>query len=174
MLGPVHVGNSFSSVVITAPLHIHLPISIIQLFPSQVIVLDALDEADPVVPFSAALAAGGGASAVLDGGGGGGGRCPVLVGNRALQLLTTQLQRLPGCVRFFVTTRPDAASGQVGAAQRAMDGWMDGWVGGRMGRLEYCSALFSGVFVAKGLRNAFTRSCMAGRTHMWMCAHRHA
>ncbi|KAG2423194.1 hypothetical protein HXX76_010962 [Chlamydomonas incerta] len=90
-----------------------------------VIVLDALDEADPVVPFSAALAAGGGAgggaSTVLDGTGVGagaasGGRCPVLVGNRALQLLTTQLQRLPGCVRFFVTTRPDAASGQVVAA----------------------------------------------------------
>ncbi|KAG2452109.1 hypothetical protein HYH02_003143 [Chlamydomonas schloesseri] len=84
-----------------------------------VIVLDALDEADPVVPFSGALTAAGGAGALLDGGngvGGGGMRCPVLVGNRALQLLTTQLQRLPGCVRFFVTTRPDAASGQVVAA----------------------------------------------------------
>ncbi|EFJ51825.1 hypothetical protein VOLCADRAFT_87388 [Volvox carteri f. nagariensis] len=101
-----------------------------------VIVLDALDEAEPV-PFTAPAAPcaagstsgaeGSGptptapvavAAGILNGGGGGGAgigvsRYPVLCGNRALQLLTKHLQRLPPEVRFFVTTRPDAASGQV-------------------------------------------------------------
>ncbi|GIL88536.1 hypothetical protein Vretifemale_16496, partial [Volvox reticuliferus] len=83
------------------------------------VILDALDEAEPV-PF--ATPAGGGGGDAPGGGGGGGGPAPkspaansfpVICGNRALQLLTKHLQRLPPAVRFFVTTRPDAASGQV-------------------------------------------------------------
>lgn len=37
--------------------------------------------------------------------------CPVPCGNRMLQLLTLHLHRLPPCVRFIITTRPDASSG---------------------------------------------------------------
>ncbi|GIL63108.1 hypothetical protein Vafri_17234 [Volvox africanus] len=87
-----------------------------------VVLLDALDEAEPV-PF-AIPTGGGGADAPNGGGGGGGGGVPVpksptadsfpvICGNGALQLLTKHLQRLPPAIRFFVTTRPDAASGQV-------------------------------------------------------------
>jgi hypothetical protein len=43
-------------------------------------------------------------------------RCPVVCGNRALQLVSAHLHRLPSCVRFIFTTRPDAATGQVGAS----------------------------------------------------------
>ena len=67
--------------------------------------MDALDEADPL-------------SLQLGGQGltKGGQRpsCPVVCGNRALQLLSAHLHRLPPCVRFIFTTRPDAAAGQVG------------------------------------------------------------
>lgn len=36
-----------------------------------------------------------------------------MCGNKALQLVSANLVRLPPCVRFIFTTRPDAASGQV-------------------------------------------------------------
>ncbi|KXZ42624.1 hypothetical protein GPECTOR_129g554 [Gonium pectorale] len=38
---------------------------------------------------------------------------PLVAGNRTLHLLTAHLVRLPPCVRFILTTRPDGASGQV-------------------------------------------------------------
>lgn len=38
-------------------------------------------------------------------------QCPVPCGNRMLQLLTLYLHRLPPCVRFIITTRPDTSSG---------------------------------------------------------------
>ncbi|KAG2490965.1 hypothetical protein HYH03_010641 [Edaphochlamys debaryana] len=78
------------------------------------VVFDALDEADP--PPSAASSSSSSASgspAAPASAPGRGPRFPILCGNRALQLLTNHLQRLPPCVHFFVTTRPDAASGQV-------------------------------------------------------------
>ncbi|KAG2422132.1 hypothetical protein HXX76_016255, partial [Chlamydomonas incerta] len=93
-----------------------------------VLLLDALDEADPLDQQLAALAAeaegaggGGGPTAADpgaggDAGGGGGpgpGPCPLVCGNRALQLVSAHLVRLPPCVRFVFTTRPDAAGGQV-------------------------------------------------------------
>jgi hypothetical protein len=88
--------------------------------PRQVLLLDALDEADPAATAVAGPRAGAGGPGPGPGaGGGGGGPYPVLCGNPALQLLTNHLQRLPACVRFFLTTRPDAASGQVRAAVAA-------------------------------------------------------
>ena len=105
-----------------------------------VLLLDALDEADPLDQQLAALAeTGGGGSDTAagnssgsgdDGGGGGGGGprpCPLVCGNRALQLVSAHLVRLPPYVRFVFTTRPDAAGGQVGAAG-GCGGW--GGVGG--------------------------------------------
>jgi hypothetical protein len=67
--------------------------------PQVVLLLDALDEADPP---EEQLAANGGPPA-----------CPTICGNKALQLLVKHLARLPDCVRFVVTTRPEAAWGQV-------------------------------------------------------------
>ncbi|PNH00576.1 hypothetical protein TSOC_013598, partial [Tetrabaena socialis] len=63
-----------------------------------VLLLDALDEADPISPKVAPNLPQ---------------TCPKVCGNRTLQLLTTHLRLLPGSVRFLVTTRPDAAAGQV-------------------------------------------------------------
>jgi hypothetical protein len=64
-----------------------------------VLLLDALDEADPP---EEQLAANGRPPA-----------CPPVCGNKALQLLVKHLARLPDCVRFVVSTRSEAASGQV-------------------------------------------------------------
>lgn len=89
-----------------------------------VLLLDALDEADPG-ELQRAGAAGPNRSSSSNGHrhtdqeGGAGGRggyeaaCPTVCGNRALQLVVGQLSRLPPCVRFVFTTRPDAAAGQV-------------------------------------------------------------
>ncbi len=89
-----------------------------------VLLLDALDEADPG-ELQRAGAVGPNRSSSSNGhrhtdqGGGAGGRggyeaaCPTVCGNRALQLVVGQLSRLPPCVRFVFTTRPDAAAGQV-------------------------------------------------------------
>ncbi len=106
-----------------------------RLWPQIVILLDALDEADPPAPTTdptasstanaqrnrlvgASLDGGANARASADGGkataGGGGGGVPVACGNGALALLTRQLSRLPaGLVRFFVTTTQEAAGGKV-------------------------------------------------------------
>ncbi|KAG2449768.1 hypothetical protein HYH02_005293 [Chlamydomonas schloesseri] len=84
--------------------------------PQVVLLIDALDEADPPELLRAAATAGSG-----DGGPSGAGglaaqappACPTVCGNSALQLLVAQLSQLPPCVRFVLTTRPDAAAGQV-------------------------------------------------------------
>ena len=79
-----------------------------------VLLVDALDEADPpeLLRATASTASSG------DGGEGSAAQqappaCPTVCGNSALQLLVSQLSQLPPCVRFIVTTRPDAAAGQV-------------------------------------------------------------
>lgn len=61
-----------------------------------VLLLDGLDEADP-----------------QDDAAGAAGRVPLPCGNAVLQLLKRQLARLPPNVRFIVTTRPQAAGGNV-------------------------------------------------------------
>ncbi|PNH05496.1 hypothetical protein TSOC_008245, partial [Tetrabaena socialis] len=58
-----------------------------------VLLLDALDEADPVTTKA--------------------NNSPKVCGNQTLQLLTAHLRLLPSNVRLIVTTRPDAAAGQV-------------------------------------------------------------
>ncbi|KXZ47607.1 hypothetical protein GPECTOR_34g766 [Gonium pectorale] len=88
-----------------------------------VILLDALDEADPRVTQRQQQQRGQSPKGGAEGSDGGDGRgdvgdaaqlsCPVACGNQALQLLTAHLARLPPFVRFIVTTRPDAAAGQV-------------------------------------------------------------
>ncbi|KAG2489809.1 hypothetical protein HYH03_011758 [Edaphochlamys debaryana] len=85
--------------------------------PAQlVLLLDALDEADPL---SAQM--GGVAKS----------QYPAVVGNKALQLLARQLSRLPPFVRFIVTTRPDASSGQViPCLRRTFGGQRGGGQGG--------------------------------------------
>ncbi|PNH06904.1 WD repeat domain-containing protein, partial [Tetrabaena socialis] len=65
-----------------------------------VLLIDALDEADPS-ELQLAISNGGKPT------------CPKACGNLALQLVTNQLHRLPPFVRFIFTTRPDAAAGQV-------------------------------------------------------------
>eukprot|EP00198_Chlamydomonas_reinhardtii_P013244 XP_001702581.1 predicted protein [Chlamydomonas reinhardtii] len=99
------------------------------------ILIDALDEADPLEQQLAAIAAtaataaaaGANGSSTSSGGGRGSGEpgvsCPTVCGNKALEVLTTLLPRLPSCVRFMATTRPDAATGQVlPALHRAFGG----------------------------------------------------
>ncbi|KAG2439063.1 hypothetical protein HYH02_006590 [Chlamydomonas schloesseri] len=82
---------------------------------SIIILLDALDEADPPqAEAAAAAAAAGGANGGNNAAPPPVAACPVACGNAVLTLLTSLLApRLPGCVRFIVTTRPDAACGQV-------------------------------------------------------------
>ncbi|PNH08401.1 Vegetative incompatibility protein HET-E-1 [Tetrabaena socialis] len=65
-----------------------------------VLLIDALDEADPP-ELQLAISSGGRTT------------CPRACGNLALQLLTRHLRHLPTNVRFIFTTRPDAAAGQV-------------------------------------------------------------
>ncbi|KAG2433318.1 hypothetical protein HXX76_008384 [Chlamydomonas incerta] len=67
-----------------------------------VLLLDALDEADPPPLAAAGTAADAAATSA-----------PAVTGNRTLHLLTSLLVQLPPSVRFIVTTRPDAAAGQV-------------------------------------------------------------
>ncbi|PNH10193.1 WD repeat domain-containing protein [Tetrabaena socialis] len=85
-----------------------------------VLLIDALDEADPSVASS--LPDPGGASG--DGGGGSGHGAAAsepgaprveVCGNKIFQLLTRQLKSLPRCVRFILTARPDAVSGDLRA-----------------------------------------------------------
>ena len=75
-----------------------------------VILLDALDEADPPdellqQPQAASSSEGGSSSGKQT--------CPVACGNSILLLITAHLKNLPSHVRFIFTTRPDAAAGQV-------------------------------------------------------------
>ncbi|PNH05170.1 WD repeat domain-containing protein [Tetrabaena socialis] len=65
-----------------------------------ILLIDALDEADPPELQLANIS-------------GGKPTCPKACGNLALQLITNHLQHLPSFVRFIFTTRPDAAAGQV-------------------------------------------------------------
>ncbi|PNH03143.1 WD repeat domain-containing protein, partial [Tetrabaena socialis] len=65
-----------------------------------VLLIDALDEADPP---DLQLASSNGNKSI----------CPKACGNIALQLVTQHLRHLPSFVRFIFTTRPDAAADQV-------------------------------------------------------------
>ncbi|PNH11034.1 WD repeat domain-containing protein [Tetrabaena socialis] len=65
-----------------------------------VLLIDALDEADPP-ELQLATSRGGKPT------------CPKVCGNLALQLITNHLCHLPSFVRFIFTTRPEAAAGQV-------------------------------------------------------------
>jgi hypothetical protein len=94
-----------------------------------VLLLDALDEADPVseqlaasaAAARAALAAEGQADAVRAIDGGAAPTSIVPAGNRAFQLLKDQLlPRLPQNVRLLITTRPDAIGGRVLPALHAL------------------------------------------------------
>ncbi|GFR51163.1 hypothetical protein Agub_g13520, partial [Astrephomene gubernaculifera] len=78
------------------------------------IILDALDEADPAPSLSSSTSSSSSSPSSPASPASSQPRYPVLCGNRALQLLAHHLQRLPPRrVRFFLTTRPDAAGGRV-------------------------------------------------------------
>ncbi|KAG2491744.1 hypothetical protein HYH03_009907 [Edaphochlamys debaryana] len=76
-------------------------LKLMQAAPQVVLLIDALDEADPI---ELQLARSKEERAAL---------CPPVCGNKALQLIIAQLPSLPPWVRFIFTTRPEAAGGQV-------------------------------------------------------------
>jgi hypothetical protein len=105
------VGKAFDALLL-APLQ-----ALHERDPSQsvVLIVDALDEADPprMQQRQQQPQKDQGPSGVGSGGAKPLPVCPPVCGNRALQLITEHLRRLPACVRFIFTTRPDAAAGQV-------------------------------------------------------------